>query len=92
VDVVATAKTDLAAGTVLDGIGGFQCYGVADNSDVVAAEGLLPMGLSEGCRLRRAVPKDQLLTYADVEVPAGRLGDRLRAEQDAHFGVAAARA
>jgi predicted homoserine dehydrogenase-like protein len=87
VDVVATAKTDLAAGTVIDGIGGYHSYGQAENSDVAAAERLLPMGLAEGCRLLRAVPKDAVLTYDDVEVPAGRLGDRLRAEQDAHFGA-----
>jgi predicted homoserine dehydrogenase-like protein len=32
------------------------------------------------------VAKDAVLTYDDVDVPAGRLSDRLRAEQDAHFG------
>jgi predicted homoserine dehydrogenase-like protein len=43
------------------------------------------MGLSEGCRLLRPVPKDQVLTYADVAFPEGRLIDRLRAEQDSLF-------
>ena len=85
VDVVTTAKTDLQAGTVLDGIGGFHSYGQAENSDVARAESLLPMGLAEGCRLLHDVPKDHVLTYADVELPAGRLADRLREEQDAHF-------
>ena len=51
-------------------------------------ERLLPMGLAEGCRLVSDVPADQVLTYADVELPAGRLADRLRAEQDSRFGVA----
>jgi predicted homoserine dehydrogenase-like protein len=32
------------------------------------------------------VAKDQVLRYADVELPAGRLIDQLRAEQDAVFG------
>jgi predicted homoserine dehydrogenase-like protein len=36
----------------------------------------------------RDVPKDQVLTYADVQLPAGRFVDRLRAEQDAHFAAA----
>jgi hypothetical protein len=31
------------------------------------------------------VPKDAVLTYEDVEIPPGRLIDRLRAEQDALF-------
>jgi predicted homoserine dehydrogenase-like protein len=41
------------------------------------------MGLAEGCRLQSDVPRDQALTYADVELPQGRLVDRLRAEQAA---------
>jgi predicted homoserine dehydrogenase-like protein len=60
-------------------------YGLAENADVAAAEDLLPMGLAEGCRLVRDVPQDQVLTYADVEVPDGRLADGLRAEQSALF-------
>src|SRR5215207_3510584 len=79
VDVIATAKTDLKAGTVLDGIGGYHTYGEAENSDVTQAQKLLPMGLAEGCTLLRDVKKDQPLTYADVKMPAGRLSDQLRA-------------
>ena len=56
--------------------------------DVTAAERLLPMGLAEGCRLVRDVPRDEVLTYADVELPAGRLADELRAEQDARYATA----
>ena len=56
-------------------------YGLAENSDVVAAEGLLPIGLAEGCRLKRNVSRDEALTYDDVEIPEGRLSDRLRQEQ-----------
>ena len=33
----------------------------------------------------RAVGRDEVLTYDDVEVPEGRLVDKLRAEQLAHF-------
>ena len=85
VDVVATAKTDLQAGQTLDEIGGYLTYGQCENSADVEAEGLLPLGLAQGCRLRRDIPRDRVLTYADVEVPAGRLCDELRAEQRAHF-------
>jgi predicted homoserine dehydrogenase-like protein len=45
----------------------------------------LPEGLVEGCRLRRDVPQDDVVTYDDVELPADRLADRLRAEQYRHF-------
>ena len=85
VDVVTTAKTDLKAGTVIDALGGYHSYGQAETYDASRAEQLLPMGLAEGCKLLRDVRKDQVLTYADVEVPEGRLVDQLRAEQDEAF-------
>ena len=87
VEVVATAKVDLRAGQVLDGIGFYHTYGQCENADVAQAERLLPMGVAEGCRLTRDIGKDQVITYHDVEVPRGRLQDRLRAEQAAHFGA-----
>jgi len=87
VDVVSVAKRDLAPGVVLDGIGGYHLYGVCEDCGEVAAGGLLPIGLAEGCVLKHSVPKDELLTYGDVEVPGGRLCDELRAEQDAHFSI-----
>lgn len=86
-DVLTVAKKDLAAGETLDGIGGFQCYGTIDNASVVRRDGLLPMGLSEGCKLKRDVPKDQTIRNDDVVFPTGRLCDKLRQEQDAHFAV-----
>jgi predicted homoserine dehydrogenase-like protein len=88
VDVVTTAKIDLKAGESLDGIGYYMTYGQCENSDVVQAQNLLPMGLAEGCRLKRDIPKDQVLTYDDVELPDGRLCDKLRTEQNAYFASA----
>jgi predicted homoserine dehydrogenase-like protein len=85
-DVITIAKRDLEAGEVLDGGGGYLSYGVIENAAVSVPGELLPMGLSEGCRLKRAVAKDETIGYADVELPAGRLADRLRAEQVARFG------
>ncbi|HET6657041.1 MAG TPA: Gfo/Idh/MocA family oxidoreductase [Gaiellaceae bacterium] len=81
VDVVATAKRDLKAGETLDGIGYYTAYGQCENADVAEAQGLLPIGVAEGCSLTRDVAKDEVLTYSDVDLPAGRLCDRLREEQ-----------
>ena len=81
VEVLTTAKQDLPAGTVLDGLGGYDYYGQAERADVTAKERLLPIGAAEGCRLLRSVAKDEVIGYADVELPADRLVDRLRAEQ-----------
>ena len=88
VDVVTTAKRNLRGGEVLDGIGHFMTYGQCENSEVVVAQNLLPMGIAEGCLLKRDIPKDQVLTYDDVELPKGRLCDKLRAEQNAYFASA----
>jgi predicted homoserine dehydrogenase-like protein len=85
VDVVASAKRSLQPGEVLDPIGHFMTYGVCENSDVTIAERLLPMGLVEGCRVLRPIERDQILTYDDIELPEGRLADRLRREQAAQW-------
>jgi predicted homoserine dehydrogenase-like protein len=85
VEVCAVAKRDLVAGDVLDEYGMYMTYGEAVNSDEMSSMRYLPEGLVEGCRLKRAIPKDQPLTYDDVELPAGRLADRLRAEQYRRF-------
>ena len=79
VDVVTIAKTDLKAGTVLDGIGGYHSYGTCENAPAAISGNMLPMGVSEGCRLLRDVSCDEVIGYDDVEVPSGRLTDDLRA-------------
>ncbi|MEH2381222.1 MAG: Gfo/Idh/MocA family oxidoreductase [Nostoc sp.] len=85
VDVITTAKIDLKAGETLDGIGYYMTYGQCENSDIVQQQNLLPIGLAEGCRLKRDISKDQVLTYEDVELPEGRLCDQLRTEQNTYF-------
>ncbi|CAN5152639.1 Gfo/Idh/MocA family oxidoreductase [soil metagenome] len=90
-EVITVAKRDLKEGELIDGIGGFTCYGVLDNADVAQREDLLPMGLAEGCRLTRAVRRDEPLSSGDVVLPEGRLCDQLRAEQDHFFRSATGR-
>lgn len=85
VDVITVAKTDLKAGDVIDDLGGFKTYGVCENAPTAISEQLLPMGIAEGAVMKTDVKKDQALTYADVELPAGRQATRLRKEQDKHF-------
>ncbi len=61
-------------------------YGEAEKATITAEERLLPQGVAEGCRLvrtcRRTGAHDD-----DVELPAGRLSDRLRIEQAERFGM-----
>ena len=84
VEVVAIAKRDLKAGEVIDGAR--RLHGlrrVPRTRRSPRRDGLLPIGVAVGCTLKRDIPKDAALTYADVDVPAGRLADELRREQTA---------
>lgn len=85
VEVCAVAKRDLKAGEVLDEYGMYMTYGEAVNVDEMSAGRYLPEGLVLGCRLKRDLAKDAVVSYDDVELPAGRLADQLRAEQYRHF-------
>ncbi|EJF08816.1 NAD(P)H-dependent oxidoreductase [Pontibacter sp. BAB1700] len=88
VEVVTAAKKDLKAGETIDGIGHYMTYGLCENADVTERENLLPIGVAEGCVLKRDIPKDQVLTYDDVILPEGRTIDKLREEQRKYFASA----
>jgi predicted homoserine dehydrogenase-like protein len=66
-------------------MGYYMTYGQCENSDTVIQQDYLPMGLAEGCRLKRDIPRDYVLKYSDIEMPADRVADRLRAEQNELF-------
>ena len=85
VEVCACAKRDLHAGEELDDYGMYMTYGEAVNSDEMHETRYLPEGLVQGCRLKRDISKDAVLTYDDVDLPPGRIADELRTEQYAHF-------
>jgi predicted homoserine dehydrogenase-like protein len=85
VDVITAAKIDLKKGQVLDGLGHYMTYGLAENADVTYRDRLLPIGIAEGAKLKRDIPKDDVLTYDDVELPAGKTSIQLRQEQDNFF-------
>ncbi|MFZ0708491.1 MAG: SAF domain-containing protein [Terrimicrobiaceae bacterium] len=85
VEVCAVAKREIKAGEVLDDYGMYMTYGEAVNTDEMSSKRYLPEGLVEGCKVKRDVKKDDVITYDDVELPPGRLADRLRAEQYRHF-------
>jgi predicted homoserine dehydrogenase-like protein len=84
-EVLTIAKRDLKAGERLDGIGGFCTYGLIDNSATARAISALPIGLSEGCVLRRDISKDDAISFDDVISPVGRIEEALWHEQNALF-------
>lgn len=84
-DVVTLAKKDLKKGERLDGIGGFTVYGEIDNYETSLEGNLLPIGLSEGCVLKNDIKMDEQISFNDVELPKGRISDKLREEQNQTF-------
>jgi len=84
-EVITMAKRNLKAGDILDGIGGFDTFGTLENFDMAQNMDLLPMGLSQNCRLKVDIPKDKPVSYNDVEPPLRRLCDKLREEQNQLF-------
>lgn len=81
-EVGARTKRDLRAGEVVDGIGGSMVAGMIDDSAAFAADGLVPLGVVAGARLRRDVVAGSLLTADDVELDEGSTIVALRRLQD----------
>lgn len=81
VDVVTVAKKDIQKGELIDGLGGFASYGICENYKVARSQKLLPIGLAEGCIATKNIKKDQLIKFADVTLPEGRVIDKLWEEQ-----------
>ncbi len=80
-EVVTVAKRPLKAGEKLDGVGGFCAYGLIENHSTARAANALPIALSENCVLLRDIAKDDVVSFADVRMPATRLSDELWQEQ-----------
>ena len=79
-DVVACAKRQLAIGETLDGEGGCTVFGRLLPAAESLSRGAFPIGLAAGTRVKRAIAKDQLLTYDDIEIDASSPLVRLRRE------------
>ena len=84
-EVLAVAKRDLAAGEVLDGIGGWAVYGQVDTVD--RARDFLPIGLAEKTTITRAVAAGEPVPLASVEFPPGDYVVNLRHLQDTLFST-----
>ena len=67
-DAVATSKGDFAAGTFLDGEGGYKVWAKAIPAERSLSLNALPIGLAHHIKLRRPVKKDQIVSLDDVEI------------------------
>ena len=85
-DVAAVAKRDLAAGTKLDGEGGYTVWGRVMPAAESLAVGAVPIGLAHGISLSRPVPTGAVICWSDVDEPPTSLALKLRREMES--GVA----
>ena len=81
-EVITVAKKGLRAGDIIDGVGGYSAYGLIELHRIAAGEGLLPLGLSEGCVLKHDILADTALKYDDIELAKDSTIVKLRKLQD----------
>jgi predicted homoserine dehydrogenase-like protein len=86
-DVVAVAKTDLPADTVLDGEGGAAVYGQLLPASASLAQGALPIGLAHGVQLRRPIAAGAILRWDDVTYETTNPTVRIRRLMERTFGA-----
>ena len=67
VEVVTVAKENMKPGDVIDRLGGYKTYGICDNSKKSRADNLLPIGIADGCIVKKELKKDDLISLDDVE-------------------------
>lgn len=84
-DVVARAKRNLSIGEMLDGDGGYTVYGALRPAERSVKEGELPVGLAYNMRLKRPIPADEVIRWADVEYDRSTPLIGLRREMEAKF-------
>ena len=85
-DVVAVAKSDLAAGDLLDGEGGYTVWGRLMPAEASVHGGALPLGLARGVRMRHPVTSGCVVRTDDVELDASVEIVRVRRSMEQTFG------
>jgi len=84
-ETLCVAKTDLKAGSYLDGIGGFTVRGWIDTHESAVKSNAVPIGLiNKNTKLLKDVKQGELLTYDMVELEETFIY-KLRKLQDATF-------
>ncbi len=84
-DVVAVAKTDLAAGATLDGEGGYTVWGRLMPAPASRAIDALPLGLAHGLVLERPVRRGDVVTRGHARMDADDAATRFRRDMETAF-------
>jgi predicted homoserine dehydrogenase-like protein len=81
-ECIAISKKDLARGERLDGIGEYCYRGCIERRETSLAGACLPIGLAQGCIMRREIPRDTAITRDMVEPASGSVLFNLRESYD----------
>ena len=84
-DAVATAKSDLKSGDMLDGEGGYTVYGTLMPAAASLAADGLPIGLAHGVKLKRDIARDEKIRWSDVDIDLTSQAATIRREMEAAF-------
>tara|TARA_B000000460_G_scaffold214307_1_gene163070 strand:- start:282 stop:674 length:393 start_codon:yes stop_codon:yes gene_type:complete len=67
-DVISLAKKDLNIGDILDGEGGFTARGRLITAKQSIDNNYLPLGITDGAKIKRKIRKDEYIKLEDVEI------------------------
>ncbi|MGV1945575.1 MULTISPECIES: NAD(P)H-dependent oxidoreductase [unclassified Agrobacterium] len=84
-DAVATAKKDMQPGEMLDGEGGYAVWANAIPATRSLDIKALPIGLAHNVKLKRAIRKDQIVSFDDVELVSDLEVVKLRQDMENQF-------
>lgn len=72
-NVYAYAKKNLVSGDMLDGIGGYTCYGLIENCEDQSPAPGLPICLADQVCLKRDMKQGEKILFSDVEFDPTRI-------------------
>jgi predicted homoserine dehydrogenase-like protein len=75
-NVFCYAKKDLQPGELLDGFGGYACYGLIENCTDNQDPGL-PICLAENVTVKSGISKDQRIRMSDINYDPGQINFKL---------------
>ena len=67
-EVISVTKKDLHIGEILDGEGGFASRGKLVTAKCSVENNYLPLGLTDGAKIKRTIKKDEFIKIDDVEI------------------------
>jgi len=88
-NVYAYAKRDIQPGEILDGVGGYNCYGMIENLEDNITDPGIPICLADSVTLKRAFKKDDKILMSNIDCDMERMDFKLYKESLELSGIKA---